>query len=232
MLMFIELPEWAPYAAAVAAIVGLVWAITSWLERRRTQALAALSLEMGFLFVGTDWNGVAQPPQCQTALFNRGHHKRFQNIMSSHVAGLRTFLFDYIYVVGGGRSSRTYRQTVAAFCKDGAHLPQFEFRPKGLMQKLWDAMVHKDITFDSNPNFANRFVLRSPEVERTCASFTPGLLSFLESLDPAKKWQIEGLGDTLIVYRSGKRAKPPVFKSFLQETSALAQQFFSLGHCK
>ena len=231
MLTILVLPEWVPYVAAIAVIVGIILAITSWLDRRRTQALTAVSMQMGFLFVGKEWKDVQQPPQLQTVLFNRGHSKRFRNIMSSSVAGLRTFLFDYKYTVGGGRSSRTYSQTVATYCKSG-NLPVFNLQPQGLMHKLWDAVVHKDIIFDSNPNFAQRYVLRSEETERTRMVFTPTLLSFLESLDPQKKWQIEGMGDTLIIYRGGKKAKPADFKLFLEETSALAGQFFSLGNCK
>jgi hypothetical protein len=231
MLTILVLPEWLPYIAAIVVVVGIILAITSWLDRRRTQALTAVSMQMGFLFVGKEWKDVQQPPQLQTALFNRGHSRRFRNIMTSSVAGLRTFLFDYKYTVGGGKSSRTYGQTVAAYGKSG-QLPPFNLQPQGLMHKLWDAVVHKDIIFDSNPNFAQRYVLRGEETERTRMVFTPALLSFLESLDPHKKWQIEGMGDTLIIYRGGKKAKPADFKVFLEETSSLAGQFFSLGNCK
>ena len=232
MLTILALPDWVPYVVAVVVIVGIIFAITSWLDRRRTQALTAVSLEMGFLFVGKEWKDVQQPPQLQIALFNRGHSKRFRNIMTGSVAGLRTCLFDYMYTVGGGKSSRIYGQTVAAYCKNGLHLASFNLQPQGLMHKLWDAVVHKDIIFDSNPNFAQRYVLRSPETERTRTVFTPALLSFLESLNTQKKWQIEGMGDTLIIYRGGKKAKPAECKVFLEETSALAGQFFSLGNCK
>ncbi len=232
MLTFLVLPDWVPYVAAVVVIVGVIYAITAWFDRRRTETLTATSLQMGFLFVGKEWKDVPQPPQLQTALFHRGHSKRFRNIMTGSVAGLRAYLFDYKYTVGGGRSSRTYSQTVAAYGKTGIQLPTFNLRPQGLMHKLWDAMVHKDITFDSNPNFAQRYVLRSDEVERARTVFTPPLLSFLEALDPQKKWQMEGMGDTLIIYRAGKKAKPEAFKAFLEETSGLAGQFFSLGNCK
>ena len=152
--------------------------------------------------------------------------------MSSSASGLRAFLFDYIYIIGGGRSSKTIKQTVGAYCKDNAQLPQFNLQPQGLMHKLWDKVVQKDITFDSNPNFGQRYVLRSPDTERTRVVFTPALLTFLESLDPQKKWQIEGMGNTLLVYRGGKKAKPEAFRTFLEETSTLANQFFSLGNCR
>ena len=152
--------------------------------------------------------------------------------MSGAASGMRVFLFDYKYTVGGGKSSRTYGQTVAAYCKTGVNLPSFSLQPQGLMHKLWDAVVHKDITFDSNPNFPQRYALFSLEGERTRILYTPALLSFLEGLDPQKKWQLQGLGDTLIIFRGGKKSKPEDFRTFLEETSALAGQFFSLGNCK
>ena len=59
--------------------------------------------------------------------------------------------------------------------------------------------------------------------------FGAALLSFLESLDPKKKWRLEGTAETLVVYRAGKRVKPEEFRTFLEETSALASSFLSLG---
>ena len=232
MLALIALPDWVPYIAAVVAIVGVIYAISAWFDRRRTEALTAVSMGIGFLFVGKEWKDVPQPPQLQSPLFSRGHATTFRNIMTGSAAGRRAYLFDYKYTVGHGRSAHTYNQTIAAYCKDGVQLPSFCLYSQGLMHKLWDAVVHKDIGFDSNPNFGERYVLRSDEAERTRAVFIPPLLSFLESLDPQKKWQIEGRGDTLIVYRSGKKVKPADFKFFLEETSALSGQFFSLGNCK
>lgn len=232
VLTSLPFPDWVIYIGAVVAIVAIIYLITAWFDRRRTEALTAVSMEIGFLFVGKEWKDVPQPPQLQSALFSRGHAKTFRNIMTGSAAGRRAYLFDYKYTVGHGRSARTYNQTVAAYCKDGLQLPSFSLNSQGLMHKLWDAVVHKDITFDSNPNFGARYILRSDEVERTKVVFTPPLLSFLESLDTQKKWQMEGMGDTLIVYRAGKKAKPGDFKLFLEETSALAGQFFSLGNCK
>jgi hypothetical protein len=55
------------------------------------------------------------------------------------------------------------------------------------------------------------------------------LLSRLESLDPQKKWRDEGWGDTLILYRAGKRVDPSELRSFLDEAGSLAGSFFSLA---
>jgi hypothetical protein len=232
MWLLMEIPDWVPFVAGAVVLIGIIVGISAWFAKKRTQALTAVSLEIGFLFVGHDWKTVQQAPALQTELFNKGHSKRFRNIMTGSVAGMRANLFDYAFTVGGGRSSHTYNQTVGAYCKSGVNLPSFSLRPQGMMHKLWDAVVHKDITFDSNPEFASRYVLRGPESERIRILFTPSLMSYLQGLNPEKKWQLEGMGDTLLVYRGGKKANPGDFRAFLGETSTIAGQFFSLGNWK
>jgi hypothetical protein len=138
-------------------------------------------------------------------------------------------LFDYQFTVGGGRYSHTYRQTVAAYSKTGVNLPIFEIKARGLWQKIFGG---KAINFESHPEFTRRCYVRSDDELKTRELLTPGLLSFLEALDSNKKWRLEGDGETLLVYRSEKRVKPPDFRTLLEETSSLAGQFFALGNCK
>ena len=149
--------------------------------------------------------------------------------MTGSAGGLRAVLFDYQFTVGRGRYSHTYKQTVAAYSKTGAYLPIFEIRARGFWQKVFG---NKGINFDSHPEFTRRSYVRSDDELKTREVITPGLLSFLEQGDPNKKWRLEGDGEILIVYRSEKRVKPPDFRTFLEETSSLAGQFFALGNCK
>ena len=111
-------------------------------------------------------------------------------------------------------------------------MPMFKLWPKDLSHKLWDAMVHKDILFDTHAEFSDRFQLSGPDETRIRGLFTPGLLSYLETLDKKMKWRIEGNEDTLLVYRSAKKAKPGDFRTFLNETSGIAAQFLSQGNSR
>jgi hypothetical protein len=52
----------------------------------------------------------------------------------------------------------------------------------------------------------------------------------LGGLDAQKKWRLEGAGQTLIVYRAGKRVKPAELRTFLDVTGALASSFFALAN--
>jgi hypothetical protein len=224
-----SLPDWAPWVVGVASIVAVWLAVQAVMSRKRTKALTAVAPEIGFYFQGEDWNGPQQAPDLTTALFKKGRNGEYRNIMTGSAAGFRTAFFDYAFTVGYGRSQRTYRQTVAAFSHKASLLPQFALRTKGILQKIGNAFVHKDINFDSHPEFSRRYQLRGPDEPQLRAVCTPQLLSFLEQLDRKKNWRLEGKNDTLILYRAGKRVKPADFRSHLEETSTLATSFFS--HC-
>src|SRR5437588_4105201 len=80
-----------------------------------------------------------------------------------------------------GRGAQTWQQTVFAFSHD-LSLPAFDLKPENFMDRLRDAFNHKDIDFDSHPEFSRRYFLRSPRQERTKELFTPELLTYLEGL--------------------------------------------------
>lgn len=230
ILIFLEIPEWLPYVAAIVVISGAIFGIQTYFAHRRTQALIPVASQIGFAFEGKAWSNPQQAPKLTSALFQMGRGKDFRNIMTGSANGLPVGLFDYAFTVGGGKSSRTYKQTVFSCVKAGAHLPMFKLWPKDLSHKLWDAMVHKDILFDTHPEFSNRYQLSGPDETRIRGLFTAGLLSYLETLDKKMKWRIEGNEETLLVYRSAKKTKPQDFRTFLDETSTMAAQFLSLGN--
>jgi hypothetical protein len=223
-------PTWLGIAIVVVFVGGWL-GIASLIARKRTAALTAVAPEIGFYFQGKEWTGPQPTPPPQTDLFRRGHSKEFRNIMTGSAAGLRACLFDYRYVIGAGRNRRNIVQTVAAYSKTGVTLPEFAMQPKGILQKIGEAFRHKDINFDSHPEFSRRCQLRSPDEVRTRTVFTAALLSYLEALDPKRKWCLEGAGDTLIVYRRDKKVKPNSAdcRSYLEETSTIATSFFSFG---
>jgi len=215
---------------AALAVVFLViyFTISAARARKRSQAITRVAQEIGFSFEGDKWSDPEQGRNLKTALFKKGRALGFKNIMTGSSAELRASLFDYSFQVGAGRESHNYAQTVATFLKRGLVLSEFELEPAGIMQKIGDALVHKNIRFDSHPEFPQRYQLRSPDEEGTRELFTPALLSYLEGLDPKKKWRLEGTGETLILYRAGKRVDPGELRRFFDEAGALAGSFFSL----
>jgi len=217
------------FVLAGVGIIVAIWALGKALGRKRTQALADAAVRIGFVFGGEEWPDKGRAPVLETALFGRGHGHEVKNILAGSAAGFRTSLFDYTFIQGTGRNSQRYTQTVATFSKDGAYLPYFELRPANLLSRAWDAVAHKDIRFDANPEFAQRYVLRGALPEKVRDLFTPGLISFVEGLDAREKWHIEGADDMLIAYRMSKKVAPDKLRDFLDQTSAIASGFFSFA---
>jgi hypothetical protein len=94
-----------------------------------------------------------------------------------------------------------------------------------------DAVTHKNIHFESNPEFAKHCFLQSPLENDLRALFTPALMTYLEQLNAQPKWSIEGAGHTLIIFHSRKRCSAAELRPFLDEMSTIASNFFSLGNC-
>jgi len=135
-------------------------------------------------------------------------------------------VFDYSYTVSGGENSSTFTQTVVAFRQDH-QLPWFELRPEGFLDRIADAFVHRDIDFETHPEFSKRYALRGDDGTAIRVVFTPALLSFFEMLPPERKWHIEGSGFTLLAYRANLTVAPQEIRTFVEETCSIANSFFA-----
>jgi len=208
-----------------------VWAIKRALVRRRTEGWKTAAQDMGFTFDGEDWTDRKRAPVLESALFGKGHGGEYKNITTGSRDGLRVSLFDYSYTVGGARAASNIVQTVGAFSKDSVSLPYFEMWPSDTLDRVWDKVAHKSMHFESNPEFTRHYFLQSPSEDRVRSLFTPGLLSFLEQINPEAKWTIEGSDDTLILYHPKWSIAPAEVRSFLDRASSIASSFFSLANC-
>jgi hypothetical protein len=222
------------FGTLAAALIGgglAVWAVQKELTRRRTDGMRTAAQEIGFTFEGDEWADPLHARFLATALFARGRRVAFRNIMSGSRDGLKTRVFDYKLRIGNGRNSHTEAQTVGAFSKEGMYLPYFEMRPNKPFDWVVDAVTHKNIHFESNPEFAKHCFLQSPLEKDLRPIFTPALLTYLEQLNVQKKWSIEGAGNTLIIFHSRKKCSPAELRTFLDETSSIASSFLNLGNC-
>jgi hypothetical protein len=222
VLIFVFVATWA-----VTFIVGMIR------RKKRTQAMAAMAQTIGFKFEGSEWCDPSRAERMTTALFEKGHGKRFRNIMTGIFAGFDTSLFDYSFTSGTGEGSKTQTQSVVVFSQD-LPLPRFELRPEGLLDVIGNALTHKDIKFSSHPQFSGRYVLRGAEEEKVRELFTPELLTFLEGLPPdylgpapEAKWQIEGDRGALVLYRRDLTVAPEEVRPFLEGASSIAKTFFN-----
>jgi hypothetical protein len=216
----------------VGTIVAAIAMTRLFLARKRRQALQSAAVQIGFAFEGDDWTDSKSAPFLDGPFLTAGRDPTFKNIMTGAKDGLRVSLFDYSFTTGFGRGSRTTTQTVAAFSRSGASIPSFELRQSGFFDKVGDAFTHKNIQLDSDPEFSKAYVLQGVVPDEVRALFTPSLTSRLVHLDPNTEWHLDGLGDTLLVYRIGRKADPSDLRSFLDHTSAFATSFFGIASLK
>ncbi len=209
----------------IIAIVVVLFFVSRAQARERALAMQTAAQQIGFNFFGND---ETRAIAVRTALFRRGGGRRFRNITNGSSVGFEVSLFDYSYTISTGKSSTTYTQTVAAFIQN-LPLPSFELHREGFMDRVGDFFTHRDIDFESNPEFSRLFHLSGDEKDKIRELFAPSLLTFLEGLSPDSGWHFEGSGFTLILYRGNQTVDPMQLQPFLDETSSLARNFF--GAC-
>ncbi len=204
-------------ALGFAALVGgLIWWIL-WLDKKRTEALQMLAVQIGFTF-----NPDAGPeslPCSGLDLFQRGRARKVKNLMRRREAGAETLLFDYRYTTGSGKNSNTWHQTVVALEKPGASMPSFGLQAENVIFRLISMLGYQDIDFDEDPEFSNRFNLRGQNVEAVRSFFTAERRA---AVCAGKPFNLEGAGDWLIAYRPSRPLKPEEIPSFLEEVRTVA----------
>jgi carbonic anhydrase len=190
----------------------------------RTQALSNLAPSLGLTFQPDDWILGGITSQISVPFFERTKfYGSIHNLMSGKRDDLEVNFFDYQF---GNRN--TYKQTLATFSGD-LWLPQFELSPQNALHKLVDAIVRKDIHFDTNTDFSNRFNLRGLDEQEIRKVFSPGMLAFLENFEPDLNWHLEGNGLYLIFYRLEELVNLEQFPDFVAQTTVMAQTFFNLA---
>jgi len=219
--MLAHIPIWA-FAAFFGGLIALniVLSIIRNLARGRDMETEARSL--GFMF--TPWIGPASTPEIKTPYLMNGSGA-YKNVLSGTYASLEVQVFDYSHT-SGGSSRTTTAQTVAVY-KKNINLPAFALGPGGLAAKIIDALEHQNVELSVDKDFSQHYSVRGPDKEKIRALFSDGLVSFVKGLDRSKSWQIEGSGNSLVIYRFARRVKPSELRDFLQDTSSIAQSFFA-----
>jgi len=206
---------------AAAVIVPVVILAVRAAERRRTEALQQLGQELGLDF-DPDATGMPAPEFTHLRLFQHGRGRKARNLFYCRHRGQDSYLFDYQYTVSSGKSSHTYRQTVAAFPVREKTLPDFDLRPEHVFHKIGSAFGYQDIDFDEDPDFSKQFLLRGGDVDGVRSLFKP---QCRESVLQAGNICVEGSGSWLVVYRARKRVEPRDLTEFLELARVVREAF-------
>ena len=145
-------------------------------------------------------------------LFAHGRKKRYRNLMRGTGDKASTALFDYWYTVGGEKEQNTRRQTVLSLDVGGRPLPSFCLRPEHVWDKVEAFFGHKDISFETHPEFSKKYSLRGDDEYQIRNFFNDALIAFIEQ-EPGLT--IEAAGSTLLIYRHRKLVKPENIRGFI-----------------
>jgi hypothetical protein len=201
-----------------------------WVQKKRREAFAQWAAGRGFgFFPGKGlWGGPGEMPSSFPALseafeiFRRGQNRSARNVcVGAHGRG-EAAVYDYSYVTGGGKSRSTHSQTLFHFRSNGMCLPYFSLRPQNIFHSIGKAFGLQDIDFSDSPEFSKAFLLQGPDEAVLRERFNPSLRFHLSS---RSDYCFEGLGDELIIWRSGRPAPTAELEFRFNEAAALLELF-------
>ncbi len=209
---------------AIIAIVIVVAVISSYMERKRTEAFKNLAGELSFDFFPEGRVGLLEEMN-SFHLFNIGHGKRIRNHLRGEAGGIELNIFDYRYVTGSGKSQHTHNQSVFVARAGGMNLPLFSMRPETIWHKIGNLFGLHDINFDSHPRFSSAYLLKGPDEAAIRAVFQPLILEYFEEHTGLN---VEGVGD-LLLYANYIRLNPEKIRDFMGKGFEILKLFQPSG---
>lgn len=198
------------FFAAIAFSLSTIF-YRKWLRRKRTAALGQVAANLGLEFDPLDSDGKLQSLSL-FKLFSKGRKKQIVNVVQGGDIDRRLAMFDYEYVTGHGRSKIRWVTTVLSVQMAPMQLPQFSIRRKRFTDAIVGWFRDNNINFPSLPSFSSRHLLLGQNGEAVRTLFNEKMLDFCERNPDL---QIEGAGQTLLCYRTGKRVPPTQLGDFL-----------------
>jgi hypothetical protein len=198
-------------AVLAAVIIGVM--ISARVEKNRTAALKQVADTLGFEFFPTG-DATYSQSLAGLPLRSRGRSQKLRNLMRGKSRSIEAAIFDYSYVIGGGRSSRTVRQSVISFQSDALSLPYFTLGSKSFWNKMDSLLGRHNIEFETHPEFSNKYLLRGSDADAVRTIFTDQVLDYFEQ---TPGWSVEGAANRLLLYKLSKRVPPPEIAAFLED---------------
>ncbi len=207
------------------ALFAVIYSVKSHQDTIRTAAMNSLANDLGNSFSKNDQFGLALQLK-QFELFKKGvswlfNSARIRNVIKGNVGDTEVYLFDYSYVVSQGKNSRRIYQTVFFANDKNWYLPNFQLKPENWWHKLKKNLgLDKDIDFEENNEFSERFWLKSEFEDIVRQQFTPELQQFMLEKPPV---HLEGENYYLTAYKPGKRLKADEARHFYENCCELVK---------
>jgi len=205
--------------------VAVYFVAAYFLKGRRAQKLESLAarLHFGFRREGSSEDKQLMAKSC----LGIGIYNHVRNVMEpAPVDGITMKIFDYSYSFKTGQNLDTATQTVVHLRSPVLQLPSFFLRPKSSLAKIGQSLGASAIDLEDAPGFNSRFLLRGESETMIRKLFTPEVARHFEQLPGIS---VGGGGDSLVIYRDRRRAKPQDFPQRLAEARAIASVLIAAG---
>jgi hypothetical protein len=159
-------------------------------------------------------------------IFAKGSRTTVKNLIRVNKGRVHIQLFDYQYREGTGHSSRATRQTVFAASSDRLNMPACMLYPRSLFSLIGSILGKKEIDVSSNKAFSKTYVVQGVDEGAIRALFTDVVIRYFEKKPGLT---LEGNGNRLICYRSGRLEGPDEISSFFDNGQEILR-FFESNH--
>lgn len=187
--------------------------------QKRVKDLRKFAKKNGFRYHENDnilyWDDLSK-----FGVFQSGRNKKAKSLMTSKKHGIDWKIFDFEYKKGSGSHSRHHVLTVF-LAQPEDDLPDFQMKKENLLGKVSSALGGQDIDFEMNPEFSDKYILRSkdPNIKMRFNSF---VRDHFEEND--FNFAIESMGDKIIFYNEEK-VKPSRLNRCLRKFSRIIEKF-------
>lgn len=192
-------------------------------QQKRLEQMQAFAAQNGWTFVPDAGLHTFQNANYYS-LFSAGRTKQILGLMHRPLDnGRQMIVFDYKYVTGHGKNSRTYHQTVTALFSPQLQLPFFALYPESFLSFIGELVGYNDIDFDTHPHFSKRYKLSGRDEMRIRQTFNQQVLTHFDHLPTVN---IDGGGNYLFAYVPHEKVKIENLNAFINER----MNFLNLFH--
>lgn len=150
-----------PYLFLLFVILMIIFAVYAWRqEKKRREALRLWCRQHGWKLAGHSVQGWDKDyPGIR--IFDRGHSKSGDNIITGHYKGQQVTLLDYTFTTGSGKNSTTHHRGISILNCDFPTVP-LQIRREHAFDKMGAFLGAGDIDFES-AEFSRKFFVKSAD---------------------------------------------------------------------
>lgn len=207
----------------LAVVIGL--AMSSWMEKRRTDAWRRVAQTLDLSFRGNNDILLNRFPAFK--VFSPGAHQRFYNAVEAHAGTIRITVGDFAYRTFDTRTGmrpkgRRQVQTVCVLESDDLHTPHCHLRPqRAVFDKFGALFGGQDINFVEDRAFSDAFVLQGHNESAVRTLFDARVRAWFTE-HHRERFHFETQANRL-VFSYGRKRDPKDAPRFMQQVLEVAK---------